>query len=106
MKNSILLIVMFILFAVFLIGWRTVEFTATWDLNIERDMSHYNLYCCCQGGYLKINNDPIMHPTTSYKFTLKLSDESTEALCFVVTAVDKSRNESRHSEVACVEKRR
>ena len=104
MKNSILLIAMLILFAVFLIGWRTVELTATWKPNTERDMSHYNLYRCCQGNYQRINDAPIMHPSTSCKFTLKLSDDSTEALCFAVTAVDSSNKESRYSEVVCVEK--
>jgi len=102
MKNSVILIVLLVLFSVFLIGWRTVELTATWDPNTEADMSCYNLYLVKQGGYQKTNDAPIPHPTTSYTFKLKLPDDSVGPLCFALTAVDTSGNESGYSKKVCV----
>ena len=105
MKKSQYLIILFVFFLLFLVSCKTtVELKAMWDPNTERDITHYNLYRYYQEDYLKINNDPIMHPTTSHTFTLKLSGDSTEALCFAVTAVNSSKKESRYSEVVCVEK--
>lgn len=105
MKKSQFMIIILVFFLFLLVSCKTtVELKAMWDPNTELDITHYNLYRYYQEDYLKINDDPIMHPTTSYKFTLKLSDDSAEALCFVVTAVDTSRNESGYSEPVCVEK--
>jgi len=83
-------------------GKTVVELKAAWDPNTETDLSHYNLYQVYQGIYQKINDVPISHPPTTYTFTLKFSDDFSEPLCFVVTAVDTSGNESDYSDMACV----
>ncbi|NIO22052.1 MAG: hypothetical protein GTN76_15310 [Candidatus Aenigmarchaeota archaeon] len=83
------------------IFYKTVELTVAWDPNTEADMSHYNLYRVYQGKYKRINERPIRHPTKTFSFTLKVPNDFNKPLCFVVTAIDTSRNESGYSNMAC-----
>ncbi len=105
MRKSQFLIILFVFFLLLLVSCKTVvELKTAWDPNTETDMSHYNLYQVNQGNYQKINDAPIPHPTTTCTFKLKLSDGFSGPLCFVVTAVDTSGNESNYSEPVCIEK--
>ena len=103
MKKGAILAITLIILCFPLVSWTGDELTATWDPNTEADMSHYNLYWANGGNYVKINDEPIVHPMTSYTFRIELPDDSRDALCFVVTAVDSSGNESDYSEGVCVD---
>jgi hypothetical protein len=103
MKKYKFPIIALVLFPLLFFSCKTVELTAIWDPNTEADMSHYNLYWYYQGDYQMMNDDPIVHPTTSHTFTLELPDDFNEELCFVATAVNTSGNESDYSNMACVE---
>jgi hypothetical protein len=105
MTNSKSLTIILIFFLLLLVSCKTaVELKTAWNPNTETDLSHYNLYRVYQGNYQKINDAPIPHPTTTCTFKLKLSDDFSGPLCFVVTAVDTSGNESNYSEPVCFEK--
>jgi len=103
MKKGVILAITLTILCFPLVSWTGVELTATWNPNSEADISHYNLYQVCQGDHERINDDPIRHPDTSYTFSVDLPDGFGEPLCFVVTAMDTSGNESGYSEVVCVD---
>ncbi|MBW2058988.1 MAG: hypothetical protein JRJ26_15985 [Deltaproteobacteria bacterium] len=103
MKKGVILGIVLAVLWFPLVSWTSVELTATWNPNSEPDISHYNLYMVYQGEYERINDEPIRHPDTSYTFALDLPDGYDEPLCFVVTAVDRSGNESDYSEPVCVD---
>ena len=103
-KSAFLMIILALSFLLLLSCKTVVELRAAWDPNTESDMSHYNLYRVYQGNYQKINGARIPHPTTTWTFKLELLEDFSGPLCFVVTAVDTSGNESRYSEVVCVGK--
>ena len=70
---------------------------ATWTPNTETDMASYNLYRT-DGTRLKINPAPIAHPPVlPYTFSITVPDNSSGTLTFVLTAVDRSGNESADS---------
>ncbi len=87
------------------VNGKSVGLKVSWDPNTETDISHYNFYQVYQGDYKRINKGPIRHPTTTYTFVPKVTDEFDGPLCFVVTAVDTSGNESDYSDTVCVDKK-
>ncbi|MFX0196085.1 MAG: hypothetical protein ACFFCW_08180 [Candidatus Hodarchaeota archaeon] len=98
MKKYQLLIIILVFWLLLL-----VELKTPWVPNTETDISHYNLYQVYQGNYQKINDAPIPHPTATYTFKLESSGDFSGPLCFVVTAVDTSGNESDYSRAVYVE---
>ena len=103
MKRIAAVAIVLILFPLPLVSQTTLELTAIWNPSPEADVSHYNLYLLHEGDCTIMNDDPIIHPLTSYTFELELPEDSRDVLCFAVTAVDLSGNESGFSEEACLE---
>ena len=109
MKKHQLLMVGLVLFSLLFVScktvgpifYKTVELAVAWDPNTEADMSYYNVYRVYQGEYKRINKRPIRHPITTFSFILKVPNDFDEPLCFVVTAIDTSMNESGYSDMAC-----
>ena len=72
----------------------TLNLKATWTANTEPDIKEYRLYRT-DGTRTLIGTIPI--PSTSYNFSVIVSDRSTGTLIFVLTAVDTGNNESADS---------
>jgi hypothetical protein len=72
----------------------TLNLRATWTANTEPDMREYRLYRT-DGTRALIGT--IIHPTTSYNFSVTVADNSSGTLTFVLTAVDINNNQSSDS---------
>ena len=75
----------------------TLNLKATWTANTETDMASYKLYRT-DGTRTLIGT--IAHPTTSYNFSVTVTDNSSGTLTYVLTAVDTAGNESADSATA------
>ena len=98
MKRIILVVISILLTSTLVFG-ASLNLRATWTANTEPDMASYNLYRT-DGARLKINTVPIVHPITTYDFTVTVTDGSGGNLTFVLTAVDTNNNESGDSVTA------
>ena len=75
----------------------TLNLRATWTANTESDMASYKMYRT-DGTRTLIGT--IAHPSTSYNFSVTVTDNSSGTLTFVLTAVDTTGNESTDSATA------
>ena len=75
----------------------TLNLKATWTANTESDMASYKMYRT-DGTRTLIGT--IAHPSTSYNFSVTVTDNSSGTLTFVLTAVDTTGNESTDSAAA------
>ena len=96
MKKIFLTIIAFLMMSSLAFG-ATLNLKATWDVNLELDMASYKLYRT-DGTRTLLSTIP--HPTTTYKFSVDVLDDSEGTLVFVLTAIDTSDNESLDSSSA------
>jgi len=96
-----------VLFLLFFAGAASVAQSAdtrqaslTWNANTEPDMDYYNVYRSTQaaGPFTRVNSSPVA--TTSF---VDSGLSSTLTYYYQVTAVDKSGNESAHSQTVSVD---
>jgi lipopolysaccharide export system protein LptC len=75
----------------------TLNLKATWTANTETDMASYKLYRT-DGTRTLIGT--IAFPSTTYNFSVTVTDNSSGTLTYVLTAVDTASNESADSATA------
>jgi lipopolysaccharide export system protein LptC len=75
----------------------TLNLKATWTANTETDMASYKLYRT-DGTRTLIGT--IASPSTTYNFSVTVTDNSSGTLTYVLTAVDTASNESADSATA------
>ncbi|NWG04108.1 MAG: hypothetical protein HXY44_14740 [Syntrophaceae bacterium] len=96
MKWMVIILLVFMLVCGSAFG-ATLNLKATWTANTEPDMKEYRLYRT-DGTRTLIGT--ITHPTTSYNFSVTVTDGSSGTLTFVLTAVDTNNNQSADSATA------
>ena len=93
MKWVVIALMAFIMFCGSAFG-ATLNLKATWTANTETDMASYKLYRT-DGTRTLIGT--IAFPSTSYNFSVTVTDNSSGTLTYVLTAVDTAGNESADS---------
>jgi len=96
MKWVVIALMAFVMFCGSAFG-ATLNLKATWTANTESDMASYKLYRT-DGTRTLIGT--IAFPSTSYNFSVTVTDNSSGTLTYVLTAVDTAANESADSATA------